>query len=206
MNDSDLGPDWTGLLASQLSWHWAAQARPRLDGLTDDEYFFEPVPGCWNVRPAGQPGPAPAYGRGPMRMEFEFEPPEPTPVTTIAWRLAHLIIGVFGDRNARYFAGPPMAYPIYAYPATAAEALAELDDGYARWIAGVSRLSAPELAAHCREPGFESDSMAALILHIHREAIHHLAEIALLRDLWANGLRSADRPGAGGRVIPRRIG
>ena len=95
-----------------------------------------------------------------------------------------------------------MAYPIYAYPATAAEALAELDDGYARWIAGVSSLSALELAAHCREPGFESDSMAALILHIHREAIHHLAEIALLRDLWANGLRSADRPGASAGSVP----
>ncbi|HEY5881758.1 MAG TPA: DinB family protein [Nakamurella sp.] len=183
--------DWTALLASQLSWHWEAQARPRLDGLTDAEYFFEPVPGCWNVRPAGRPGPAPAYGRGSMRMEFDFEPPEPTPVTTIAWRLAHLIVGVFGDRNARYFSGPAMTFTTYAYPATAAEALAALDDGYDRWISGVGTLSPPELTANCREPGFETDSMAALILHIHREAIHHLSEIALLRDLWANGLRSA---------------
>jgi hypothetical protein len=198
VDDSDPGPDRAGLLASQLSWHWAAQARPRLDGLTDDEYFFEPVPGCWNIRPAGQRGPAPAYGRGPMRIEFEFDPPDPAPVTTIAWRLGHLIVGVFGDRNARYFGGPSVAYQTYAYPATAAAALAELDGGYARWIAGVAALSAAELDAHCREPGYESDSMAALILHIHREAIHHLAEIALLRDLWANGLRSW--------VGPRRIG
>jgi hypothetical protein len=28
--------------------------------------------------------------------------------------------------------------------------------------------------------------MAALVLHIHREAIHHGAEIALLRDLYAH--------------------
>ena len=28
--------------------------------------------------------------------------------------------------------------------------------------------------------------MAALVLHINREAIHHGAEIALLRDLYAN--------------------
>jgi hypothetical protein len=27
--------------------------------------------------------------------------------------------------------------------------------------------------------------MADLVLHIHREMIHHLAEIALLRDLYA---------------------
>ena len=24
--------------------------RRRLDGLTDDEYFWEPAPGCWSVR------------------------------------------------------------------------------------------------------------------------------------------------------------
>ena len=28
--------------------------------------------------------------------------------------------------------------------------------------------------------------MAALVLHIHREVIHHGAEIALLRDLYAH--------------------
>ena len=31
--------------------------------------------------------------------------------------------------------------------------------------------------------------MGTLVLHIHREAFHHLAEVALLRDLWANGFR-----------------
>jgi hypothetical protein len=183
-------PDWGAVLASQLAWHWDAQARPRLDGLTDDEYFFEPVVGCWSVRPAGAPTTAPLYGTGAMRIEFDFPPPDPPPVTTIAWRLAHLIIGVFGDRNARYFDGPPIDYESYAYPATAASALADLDDGYARWMAGITGLGPAQLAANCREPGFESDSMAALIVHIHREAIHHLAEIALLRDLWAHGLRS----------------
>ena len=199
------GLDWTGQLAAQLTWHWTAQARPRLDGLTDAEYFFEPVAGCWNVRVAGSAGVAPHYGSGPMRIEFESDPPDPAPVTTIAWRLGHLIVGVFGDRNARYFGGPPMDYLSYAYPATAEGALAALDDGYDRWIAGVNALSADELAVNCREPGFESESMAALVLHIHREAIHHLAEIALLRDLWAHGLRRPGRPGpvdgAAGRTI-----
>ncbi len=183
-------PAWGPLLASQLAWHWEAHARPRLAGLTDDEYFFEPVPGSWSVRPAGAPTPAQLIGTGPMRVDFDVAPADPPPVTTIAWRLSHLVVGVFGDRNARYFDGPPIGYESYAYPATAAGALADLDAGYARWMAGIGALSPEELAANCREPGFESDSMAALILHIHREAIHHLAEIALLRDLWAHGLRS----------------
>jgi hypothetical protein len=37
--------DWTRELAGQLGGHWQQQLRPRLDGLTDDEYFWEPAPG-----------------------------------------------------------------------------------------------------------------------------------------------------------------
>ncbi len=95
------------------------------------------------------------------------------------------MVGVFGDRNARYFAGPPIGYDDYAYPVTAARSLADLDAGYDRWVAGVKALTAAELAAPCREPGHETESMAGLVLHIHREVIHHGAEISLLRDLWA---------------------
>ena len=45
--------DWTHELVEQLDRHWRTLLRPRLDGLTDDEYFDEPVPGCWGVRPRG---------------------------------------------------------------------------------------------------------------------------------------------------------
>lgn len=38
------------LALEQLEWHWGSHVRPRLDGLTDDEYTWEPVDGCWNVR------------------------------------------------------------------------------------------------------------------------------------------------------------
>jgi hypothetical protein len=47
----------------------------RLDGLTDQEYFWEPVPGCWSLRQgttgpswAARPGgPASGAGRGRAR-------------------------------------------------------------------------------------------------------------------------------------------
>ncbi len=191
MTTSDEEIDWTALLGTQLDWHWEAQLRPRLEGLSDAEYFFEPVAGCWSVRAEGEGSAPEQVGSGPMRIDFGFPPPEPAPVTTIAWRLGHLVVGVFGERNARYFDGPDITYDGYAYPATAGEALAALDQGYARWTAGVAALTPADLRANCREPGFESDSMAALILHINREVLHHGAEIALLRDLWAHGARSA---------------
>ncbi len=46
--------DWPHELADQLSWHWEHQLRPRLEGLTDEEYFWEPAPDGWSVRPRGE--------------------------------------------------------------------------------------------------------------------------------------------------------
>ena len=45
--------NWAAELGAQLDWHWANQLRPRLEGVSDEEYFWEPVQGCWNVRPVG---------------------------------------------------------------------------------------------------------------------------------------------------------
>jgi DinB superfamily len=180
--------DWPAELDKQLSWHWENQFRPRLEGLTDAEYFWEPVEGCWSVRPRAQAVAALAVGGGPYTIDFAFPEPDPPPVTTIAWRLGHLIVGIFGDRNSRYFGGPPISYESYDYPASADQALVALDAQYQRWIGGIREMHLDRLADRCREPGFETDSMAALILHIHREAIHHGAEIALLRDLYRTGL------------------
>jgi hypothetical protein len=123
--------DWNTMLADQLDWHWRTQLRPRLDGLTDDEYFWEPVAGCWSIRPRGEAAvPAPG-GSGEYTADFAFPAPDPPPVTTIAWRLAHIIVGVFGARNAGHFGGPPVDYQTFAYAGSAAQALAQLDDACA---------------------------------------------------------------------------
>ena len=181
-------PGWSTVLLDQLEWHWRHQARPRLDGLTDEEHRWEPVPGCWNVRPRGESPPpgATAVGTGAATIDFAFRTPDPAPVTTIAWRLAHVVVGVLDDRNHRYFGGPPRDWDTYAYPLTADAALADLDAAHARWVAGVRSLDEDALRAPCREEGHEQDPLAGLVLHIHRELVHHLAEVALLRDLWAH--------------------
>jgi hypothetical protein len=49
-NGEPVALDWNAELVEQLHLHWTTQLRPRLDGLTDDEYFWEPVDGCWTVR------------------------------------------------------------------------------------------------------------------------------------------------------------
>ena len=56
--------DWNEELAEQLDWHWRSHLRPRFDGLTDEEYFWEPVPGMWSVRPRGTSTTPVAVGGG----------------------------------------------------------------------------------------------------------------------------------------------
>ncbi|HWD06674.1 MAG TPA: DinB family protein [Amycolatopsis sp.] len=178
--------DWTTELHDQLDWHWQHHVRPRLDGITDDEYFWQPVPDCWTVRPRAENPEGP--GIGDFTVDFAYPEPVPPPVTTIAWRLAHVIVGVLGMRAASHFGGPAMRYEDFPYAGTAAEALDQLDSAYADWIGGVKALDAVALAKAVgpAEGPFAEYPMAALVLHINRETIHHSAEILLLRDLYRN--------------------
>jgi DinB superfamily len=178
--------NWNAELLGQLEGHWEHQLRPRLDGLSDDEYFWEPVPDCWSIRRRGESAAPISVGGGDFTMDYAIPAPKIDPVTTIAWRLGHINVGVFGMRNASHFGGPPADYSTFEYSGTAAGALAQLDAGYAGWVAGVRALSPDDLAQPCgpAEGPYAELSMAALVLHIHREVIHHGAEIALLRDLY----------------------
>ncbi|TCN44676.1 DinB family protein [Kribbella orskensis] len=86
----------------------------RMEGLTDDEYFWEPVAGCWSVKPdVDRPG--------RWTYEYEFAPPTP-PVTALSWRLVHITAD-----NLIYWEhafGPGVRnFPDLPVPSTAAAAL-----------------------------------------------------------------------------------
>jgi DinB superfamily len=186
--------NWSNELAEQLDWHWQNHLRPRLEGLTDQEYFWEPVPGCWSLRKRGTSRAPQVAGAGEYQCEFAYPEPDPAPVTTIAWRLAHVITLVFGERNASHFGGPPADFHTFDYAGTAGEALAQLDGVYATWIKGVRGLGDEGLARPCgpAEGPYADYPLAALLLHVNREALHHGAEIALLRDLYRVNLYRAN--------------
>ena len=195
---------WNPLLLDQLEWHWTEQLRPRLEGLGDEEYFWEPVPGCWSIRPRGRSTAPVQVGAGDLAIDFAFPEPDPAPVTTIAWRLGHVVVGVLGERNASHFGGPPVSYRSWEYAATAAEALRQLDEAHATWVSGVSALDEAGLAEPCgpAEGPFAEAPMAALVLHIHRELLHHGAELCLLRDLFRAAQPGSPRdPGAPGQRL-----
>ncbi|MEV0719721.1 DinB family protein [Asanoa sp. NPDC050611] len=180
--------DWGRLVIGQLEFYWDTHLRPRLDGLTDEEYAWEPVAGCWSVRRGADglhraDGPWPAEGEGP-------------PVTTIAWRLAHIALN-FHTRWSTFFADhdagdmfDPRHIPA-DLPGGAADALAFLDDAYRRWHTAITGLDAEALERPLGGRGawFAKDPMVALIVHVNRETMHHGGEVGVLRDLYRAGLR-----------------
>lgn len=179
---------WNTVLREQIDWHWNNHVRPRLAGLTDDEYFWEPAPDCWNVRDRGT-GTAPIQGgSGAMTIDFAWPEPDPAPVTTIAWRLGHVIVGVLAMRNVSHFGRPETDYYSFEYAETAAAALTQLDNEYAVWNDGVAALGEEGLLRPSgpTEGQYADYPIATLILHVNRELIHHLSEISLLRDLYAH--------------------
>jgi hypothetical protein len=156
-------------LHEQLTWHWDAQLRPRLTGLTDAELRWEPAPGAWGVRDG--------------RPDGSWPTPDPAPVTTIGWRLAHLG-ATLADRASAHFGDRTW---VTAHPETAAEVLGFVDAAWAAWTTGVLGADEERFArAHQGPPGSADERYPfwAVLLHVNREVIHHGAEVALLRDLY----------------------
>jgi hypothetical protein len=177
---------WSHELIEQLDWHWRMQLRPRLEGLTDHEYLWEPVPGCWSLRRRGDAVTAMAAGGGEVVADFEHPAPEPAPFTTIAWRMGHVSIGVLGMRAANHFGEGGIDYQSADWPLSADGGLALLDEAYAAWLTGLRSLDDAALSRPCgpAEGPFSEYPFGTLVLHINREVVHHGAEIALLRDLY----------------------
>ncbi|MBB5789604.1 DinB family protein [Jiangella mangrovi] len=176
---------WSADLLDQLEFYWGFHFRPRLAGLTDDEYRWEPVEGAWSLRPTG-PG-------GALELEqLQPEPPVP-PVTTIAWRVVHVGRDVLGKRARAFFDPAPADADMYddrhwpaAPPGDAVGALALLDEAYGLWRSGVAGLDDEAMLRPLGPRGgpYAADSMAKLVLHVNREVMAHGAEICLLRDLY----------------------
>ncbi len=125
---------------------------------------------------------------GGLTIDWACPPPDPAPFTTIAWRLNHIIVSVLAQRVASHFGGPAADWETWPYAATAAEALDQLDAAYESWVAGVRALGEDGLARPCgpAEGPYADAPLAALVTHIHREVIHHGAEICTIRDLYAH--------------------
>jgi len=156
--------------------------RGRLDGLTDNEYLWEPVPGCWSVRRHGDV----------WQVERQVPPPEPPPLTTIAWRTWHIGSECVNGFTQLAFSTKALDLAEREWFPTASAALAAMDAAWAVFSKCVHDLDDEAITKELG-PAFgpyASSNRADLLLHVADEVIHHGAEIALLRDLYA-GLQGA---------------
>jgi DinB superfamily len=154
--------------------------RTRIADIDDDEYLWEPVAGCWSVRP-GPGGRWSADGDDPSTPV-----PDPPPLTTIAWRLRHIGLSFvgFGDR---FFGDGTLVPESLPAAATAAEALAFLDDAYeTHWRRPLDVMPAERWTRPIgsRFGPYADVSGTGLALHVLDELTHHAAEVGVLRDLY----------------------
>lgn len=162
----------------------------RLNGIDDDEMFWEPVGGMWSVR----------LTTDGWRADWADPDPEPAPVTTIAWRMWHIAVDALDSYSRRAFGTSGTSRSGTEWVGTAPEAMDLTSAAFDTFVAGFETLGDEGLD---RELGdawtHHSDAThLELFLHAHREVTHHSAEIALLRDLY----RAEGAHRLGSRVHP----
>ena len=179
-----------GGLVSPASLPKGAPLPPRTgDGLlTDEEYLWEPAPGAWSIRRRGEAASPRPFGPGEWQLDGAIGDPDPTPVTTIAWRLGHLHScfavdweWTFGQRRR-----PPDQ--LVDFSPSAAVALERLWAALDRWRDSVAAVTPEQLDT----VGFDQNPWSSapeepfitVIAEANLELVHHMAEIALLRDLY----------------------
>ena len=172
-------PSTAGLLRHQLRYAWA-MSRRLLDGLTEEEYFWEPVTPCWSIRPrsTGLRG----WGSGEFICEDAWPTPDPVPLTTIGWRVVHLAAWTDVSRGFA-FEGKQPDLNDADVPGTAREGVDWLLRAQDAFMSAVDRVSDDDLFAPVAAHWGESLPAAHLVSGFQNEHVHHLAEIGTLRDV-----------------------
>jgi len=159
-------------LAFAMEEAWSTLRR-RLEGLTDEEFFWKPVPDCWTVHQDQS---------GRWVVDYAVPAPEPPPFTTIAWRLLHL--AECKVMYHEYAFGPGrLTWEELPVPHTAAEAIAWLEESHRRLQETLAGLTDAELQEQrLTNWGDLWPTWRIFWTLIHHDA-HHGAEIGCLRDL-----------------------
>jgi hypothetical protein len=188
-------------------------ARRTVAGLTDEEYFWEPVPGCWSVRrnqganPPELPGllstgavnanTRPWYcehgwaWKGPNEAAWPDTGAAP-PVTTIAWLMTHMSSCQI-TYHQDVFASGSLRFDDLV-PTSAAQARALFEEGASALLDSLRSLSDEELLKPPASPKPISERQSWVgmnqepLWHLFSGAtaqhvVHHAAEIGRMRDL-----------------------
>jgi hypothetical protein len=161
------------LLAVQMDEAWDPLSR-RLSGVTDEEFMWEPVPGCWTVR---------QLETGRWLPDYLDKPGEPPPFTTLGWRILHLASCKLMYHE--YAFGPGrLSWDELDYPHSAAAAVEWLSEGHERLRSTLDSLKDEDLDTMRLTNWGEKWPTWRIFWTMISHDLHHGAEIGCLRDLY----------------------
>jgi hypothetical protein len=176
-----MGQSIADCLARQLEGA-RATISSRLEGLTDEEFFWEPVAGCWTIRPRDDSH-GEWNGSGEWIYDYTLPDPQPPPFTTIGWRLVH--IGSINDMFFEHVFGPARRdYPDQTIPHDALAATAWWERGLLKFADALGGAADSDLNRIVAVPWEVTQSVRRWIEVLIHENVHHGAEIGVLRDLY----------------------
>ena len=167
--------------------------RRRVDGLTDDEFFWEPVAGAWTVRRRSD---------GRWDADYAEPDPDPPPFTTVGWRLVHVATCkvIYHD----YAFGPAqMSWATLDHPHTADQTITMLEEGHRLLTEDLAHLDDAGLDATVPTNWGERWPAWRIFWTMIDHDSHHGGEIGVLRDLYR--LRDRARPPASEGLVPTAI-
>ncbi len=154
-----------------------AQLVQRLEGVSQEEYLWEPLPGMWSIRQRPD-GTVAADGVGADRDL------SPAPVTTMAWRLWHIARDCFDDYARRLHGnGDDDLEPDAAWFLEPEPAIEAVQNSWANYRGIITSRGWWTPLGESFGP-WAQHSTLDMAMHAHNEFVHHAAEVALLRDLY----------------------
>lgn len=155
----------------------------RLDGLTDEEFRWAPVPDAWSVRRRGEAVSPDPDGAGAYVMDYDLADPDLAPFTTIGWRLVHL--AVVNNSYTDYAFGPgTQRFDEDVIPGDAAAAIAWWDataTAFATHLGALADAGLEQPRTYPFNP--HAATVGSAVRIVLDETTHHGAEIGCLRDL-----------------------
>jgi hypothetical protein len=148
--------------------------RNLLIGISDQEFFWEPVPDCWRIYQGEN---------GAWTYDYEIPEPKPSPLTTIGWRLIH--IASCKIMYYEYAFGPArLTFPELVIPNTASKAVDWLEQGQALLTSALARSTDTSLEQPALTNWGEWLPAWRIFWILISHDIQHGAEIGCLRDLY----------------------
>lgn len=169
------------LLGQEMDEVWSMLCN-WVGGLTDLEFFWEPVPGCWTVH---------TDEKDHWIVDYEKPPPDPPPLTTIAWKLDHLVsckimyhAYAFGEGHLHWEDIPVLH--------TASEAISQLSEAQTKLRTKLDELHDEDLEEMSRTNWGEMWPTWKIFWTMTSHDLQHGAEIGCLRDLYRVTRTSGD--------------